>query len=86
MDSHSVFSIYRLSKWIIFLSQIMASENVAATLQCVNLYRTAFKSRLRAHGTEFSPRRPFKCSVRMQKLRKIARLVALVISTFYNGL
>ena len=51
-----------------------------------NLYRTAFKSRLRAHGTEFSPRRPFKCSVRMQRLRKIAPLVALVISTFYNGL
>jgi hypothetical protein len=31
----------------------------------VNLYRTAFKSRLRAHGTEFSPRRPFKCPVHM---------------------
>jgi hypothetical protein len=31
----------------------------------VNLYGTAFKSRLRAHGTEFSPRRPFKCPVHM---------------------
>jgi hypothetical protein len=30
-----------------------------------NLYGTAFKSRLRAHGTEFSPRRPFKCPVHM---------------------
>jgi hypothetical protein len=31
----------------------------------IKIYRTAFKSRLRAHGTEFSPRRPFKCPVHM---------------------
>jgi len=35
------------------------------THENINLYRTAFKSRLRAHGTEFSLRRPFKCSAHM---------------------
>ena len=64
----------------------MNKQHFVANITDINLYRTAFKSRLRAHGTEFSPRRPFKSSVRMQRLRKIAPLVALVISTFYNGL
>jgi len=56
MHSHSVLSIYRLSKWIIILSQIMASENVAAIVEYVKLTPNALpptRGSLMAAGLDF---------------------------------
>jgi hypothetical protein len=48
---------------LVNISQVTFSINLRRQFSCLNCsydIATAFKFRFRAHGTEFSPRRPFK--------------------------